>query len=307
MKLRPFLTGFASGFALLLAGPALAHEHETPTPTPETDEAAPPTGPALWKVADEDTTIYLFGTVHALPEGVEWYNSAISEALSSSDSIITEIIMDETMAPKMQELVMAKGVYPPGVTLRSKLDQDQRTTYEGAMAKIGLPAAAFDQFEPWYAGMMMSMIPLMQQGYTPDSGVEMILLKHAQGLQRGALETIEYQISVFDSMPEETQISFLVDSAENVDEIKPMLDAMVAEWLEGDADSLAELMNDGLDDPVVAERLLYIRNRTWADWIKTSLDAPGTLFVAVGAGHLAGEQSVQNVLSELGVEATRVQ
>ncbi|MFN2100731.1 TraB/GumN family protein [Altererythrobacter sp. MF3-039] len=305
MNLRNYLSAAASGLALTLAAPVFAHEVDE---TPEVEEVAEkPAGPALWKVADEDTTIYLFGTVHALPEGVDWYNVTIKEALASSDSIVTEITMDDSMATKMQELVIEKGVYPAGTTLRSKLTEEQRPKFEEGMTKLGLPVAAFDQFEPWYAAMMMSILPLLQQGYTPESGVEMVLLKNADGIQRGALETIDYQIAVFDSMPEETQIRFLLDTAENVDQIKPMLDAMLVEWLEGDADSLADLMNEGLDDPVVAERLLYIRNRNWAEWIETRLDAPGTLFIAVGAGHLAGDQSVQDMLGELGVETTRVQ
>lgn len=306
MKLQKYLTAAASGIALTFAAPAFAHEIEE-TPQVET-EAAKPAGPALWQVADEDTTIYLFGTVHALPEGVDWYSDTISQALASSDSIITEINMDDSMTAEMQELIMSKGVYPAGTTLRSKLDDEQTATYEAAMTGLGLPVGAFDQFEPWYAAMMLSMLPLLQQGYSPQSGVETVLLEKAEGIQRGALETIEYQIGVFDTLPEETQISFLVDTAESVDEIKPMLDAMVAEWLEGDAASLAELMNESLDDPVVADRLLYVRNRTWAEWIDEQIEnTPGTFFIAVGAGHLAGEQSVQDILAELGQETTRVQ
>src|SRR3546814_6830335 len=81
---------------------------------------------------------------------------------------------------------------------------------------------------------------------------------------------------------------FLIDAADNVDKIKPKLDAMVAEWLEGDADALAELMNDGLDDHELAEALLYQRNREWAQWLEERLATPGAVFVAVGAGHLAG-------------------
>ncbi len=86
-----------------------------------------------------------------------------------------------------------------------------------------------------------------------------------------------------------------------------MLDLMVQEWLEGDADGLAELMNSDLTDAVLAERLLYSRNRSWAEWIKDRLDAPGTVFIAVGAGHLAGEQSVQDDLCEAGLAVKRIQ
>jgi len=82
---------------------------------------------------------------------------------------------------------------------------------------------------------------------------------------------------------------------------------MVTEWVEGDADALAALMNEGMSDPEAAEALLYSRNRNWAEWIDARLEQPGTVFMAVGAGHLAGEKSVQDYLTERGIVSKRVQ
>ena len=124
---------------------------------------------------------------------------------------------------------------------------------------------------------------------------------------RGALETMEWQIGLFDSLPKESQTAFLMVSAENIDRIVPMMDSMVAEWLAGDADGLAELMNEGLTDPALADALLYKRNENWAEWINTRLERPGTVFIAVGAGHLAGQKSVQDFLTQRGLTVERVQ
>ena len=290
---------------ILLANPVLAQEGIVEAS--EATAVAETSAPALWKVADEDTTIYLFGTVHALPEDVEWSTPALDNALASSDSIVTEIKMGPEIGQEMQSLVMAKGILPSGTTLRSLLTDEQTASYEEALGKLSIPPAAFDQFEPWYAGMMMSMLPLLQQGYSPDAGVEKVLLTKAGDKEQQALETIEFQISVFDELPQDSQIGFLVEASEGVDEIKPMLDKMVAEWVEGDADALATLMNEGLTDPALAESLLYMRNRNWADWIDTRLETPGTVFIAVGAGHLAGDNSVQDYLAEREIETVRVQ
>lgn len=303
------LTSALLASTIVLAGPAWAGQETEMASAATTAEAgtAAPTGPALWKVADEDTTIYLFGTVHALPENIDWYSSAIENALASSDSVVTEIKMTPEMPGEMQQLVMAKGILPQGTTLRSLFTPEQTAAYEAAMGKLGIPAGAFDQFEPWYAGMMMTMLPLLQQGYSPDAGVEKVILTKAGEKEQLALETIEFQIGIFDGLPQESQVDFLIQAAEGIDQIKPMLDNMVAEWLEGDADSLAALMNEGLTDPKVAEALLYARNRNWATWIDQRLDAPGTVFVAVGAGHLAGENSVQDALEAIDITAVRVQ
>jgi len=295
-----------SSAALLLSAPALAQaEPEVPT---EEHASHPIPHPALWKVADEDTTIYLFGTVHALPPGLDWYRGPIAQALDGSDQLVTEIITDESTVLKMQELVLAKGLLPPDRTLRGLLNDEQRTAFEAGLAKLGIPAAAFDRFEPWYASMMFTMLPLMKEGYSPQQGVEFTLGEKAgEGKARGELETVEWQIAMFDELPEERQIGYMMETIAQVDEIKPMLDRMVAEWLEGDADALAALMNESMTDSDLAEILLYSRNRSWAGWIDTRLDTPGTVFIAVGAGHLAGNRSVQDALAERGIETTRVQ
>lgn len=311
--MRIFIKKLSLGLAassVLLLGPACAQTMEETAPNAASQAPAQTltsSGPALWVAKDEDTTIYLFGTVHALPQGVDWYKGNIANALESSDSIVTEIKMDEGMATRMQQLVVSKGMLPAGTTLRGLMSPQDKATYETAMQKLGVPAAAFDQFEPWYAGLTMSMLPLLQQGYSPESGVEKVLLADAKGKPQSALETLEFQIGIFDGLPQESQIEFLIDAAANVDEIKPQLDAMVAEWIEGDADALADLMNEGLDDDALAEKLLYMRNRNWAAWIDSRMDTPGTVFIAVGAGHLAGDKSVQDVLADLGIQTSRVQ
>lgn len=303
MTPKSLFTASVASLALFASAPALADGH---TDAPKAEMEAK--GPALWKVADEDTTIYLFGTVHALPEGIEWYDEEIADALTSSDTLVTEIRMDTESELKMQQVAMQKSMLPSGTTLRSLLDDEQTAAYEAALGGLGLPAPAFDRFEPWMAGLTLTMLPLLQQGYSPDSGVEKVLLTKVGDKPQDALETAEFQLNIFDSLPQEKQIAFLMEAVEGMDKAKETLDKMVAEWVEGDADGLAELMNEGMEDPAIAEALLYDRNANWAEWIDTRLDStPGTVFIAVGAGHLAGEKSVQDLLAERDIEVERLQ
>jgi len=303
MKLANLLALTAAPFALFAAHPVLADNHTTTSAATASTAAK---GPALWKVADEDTTIYLFGTVHVLPKDIEWYDTTIAAALTGSDIIVTEIPMDAASEAQGQQLTMSKGLLPSGTTLRSLLTPEQTTTYGAAMAKIGAPAEAFDPFKPWLAGLTLSILPLVQQGYDPASGVEKVLLAKVPDKPKGSLETLEFQLGIFDNMSQEAQIAFMMEAATGIDELKPMLDRMVAEWVKGDADALAAVMNEGMTDPAVAEALLYSRNANWAEWIDTRLDTPGTVFIAVGAGHLAGPKSVQDLLAQKGITASRV-
>jgi len=304
MKLASLLALTAASLAMFAASPALADTRAA------TETAAAPattgTGPALWKVGDEDTTIYLFGTVHVLPKELEWYDATIANALDGSDMIVTEIKMDKASEADLQQLSMKLGLLPPGTTLRSLLTPEQTATYEAGLAKLGAPPEAFDPVKPWLAGLTLSLLPLMQQGYDSNSGVEKILLAKAGTKPQGALETAEFQLGIFNNMPTEAQVAFMMEAVEGMDEIKPMLDRMVAEWAEGDATELANIMNEGMTDPAVAEALLYSRTANWAEWIDTRLDEPGTVFIAVGAGHLAGAKSVQDYLAQKGITVARV-
>ena len=307
MKIRTLFATSAASIALLMSQPAFAEAHDD---LEETLAELPsgPEGPALWKVADEDTTIYLFGTVHALDPSVVWYDAEIDAALQSSDTVVTEIPMDPSSEAAMQQLAMQKAVFTDGTTLRSLLNEEQTAAYEGAVGKLGVPVEAFDMFEPWMAGLTLSVLPLMQQGYDPNAGVDKVILSKAPDKAADALETAEFQLGIFDSLPQDQQVEFLMAAVDGMDDVKEMLDSMVVEWLEGDADQLAAIMNETLEQGEFADALLYNRNANWAEWIDARLDStPGTVFIAVGAGHLAGEKSVQDYLAERDIETTRVQ
>lgn len=304
-RLKCSLAAATSAVALLLSTAAVAQD----TPRQAEVAAAPAAGPALWKLQDEDTTIYLFGTIHILPKDKVWLTPAIDRALDSSDTLVTEIPTGPETDALAARLIGEKGTLPEGTTVRSLLDPAQLAKYETAMGKLGLPVNAFDTYEPWMGALNFSLLPSMLAGYSPEEGVEKVLGKEAApGVARGALETLEFQFSIFDELPQEAQIEYMIAAADMVDEMAPFLDAMVEEWLAGDPEGLAELLNQDLEsDPVIAERLLYGRNAHWAEWIDERMDEPGTVFIAVGAGHLAGEKSVQDLLEQRGFAITRVQ
>ncbi|MEC7889783.1 MAG: TraB/GumN family protein, partial [Pseudomonadota bacterium] len=202
------LSGCLLSLALLLQGCA-AYSQENVATAPVADGRTGD-GPGLWKVADEDTTIYLFGTVHALPDSVDWYQGPIESALAETQELVTEIPSSETQDPASQQMVMSKAILPADQSLREMLSDSDRTTYEAALTKLDMPPAAFDRFEPWFAGMTLSVLPLIKAGYSAESGVEAKLEQLAPAsAARGALETMEWQIGLFDSLPKESQTAFL--------------------------------------------------------------------------------------------------
>lgn len=295
--------------AVAMAAFAFASTVHAKTPAAKPVAAAPAPKqlkPALWKVADADTTIYLFGTIHALPKGLVWLDGPVGMALDSSGELITEI--PEVPAAEQQKAVKAVGLLN-GETLRSLMPDTDRVAYEALLAKLRIPVEAFDPLEPWLAGITLGVMPYAMAGYGADSGVEAVLRKAAvaKGKKLGALETIDYQLGLFDQLPREAQLKFLGEAVRDFDKSFAIIGTMTDEWGAGDPDGLGKLINENMDDPELAETLLYQRNRNWASWIARRLDQPGTVFIAVGAGHLAGVQSVQDLLKAQGLTTTRVQ
>ncbi|MFC4291385.1 TraB/GumN family protein [Sphingorhabdus arenilitoris] len=302
------------------APPVIAQEKDILVPEAEAaDEAADPLAPvenakietvdadpALWLIKDEDTNIYLFGTVHILKPGLGWFDEAVKTAFDASDTLVMELPAGADA--EAAQLFGKYGIDQSGKSLRDKLSAEDRAVYEAAMKKLGLPEASFDPLDPWAAGVTMQIMALTKAGYQPGSGAETILQSSALVAKKPikGLETAEYQLGLFDSLPEETQIEFLIEAARDLDATTASLDDLVKSWAAGDPEKLAELMNAGFSDPVLFEKLLTQRNANWARWISDRMEKPGTIFIAVGAGHLSGPTSVPHLITAYGLKAERI-
>jgi uncharacterized protein len=314
VKSSIFKVTLASIGALLFASAAIAQT--TPSEAPAAVEALDPVpvqapsikdvDPALWVVKDEDTTIYLFGTVHILKPGLGWFDEGVKTAFEASDRLVLEMV--EPPVAETQALFMKMAMDQSGKTLRSKMTEADRAIYEGAVKKIGLPVEALDPFDPWAAAVTLSVLTMQKQGFDVNSGAEKQLTAAAKATNKpmGGVETMEFQLGVFDSMPESEQIRFLVETAKMSDDSGKMMDRMVELWGTPDPEGLGRLMNEGLTSRALYDALLTKRNANWAKWISAEMAKPGTTFMAVGAGHLAGATSVQALLPAYGLNAQRV-
>ena len=295
--------------AILLAPPVTAQSAPAPMAAPVATASVSTTNadPALWVVKDKDTTIYLFGTIHVLKPGLSWFDDGVKKAFDSSDELVLEMVQPDQAT--MQNIVLSKAYSLSGPTLAERLPEADRGNYLKAMNSLGIPPAAFDRAQPWFAATNLSLLPLMKLGYDPKSGPETVLTEAAATEKKAieGLETPEQQIGYLAGLPEKVQMAFLESTLKDLPKTEETMNGMVAAWSRGDPDALAKFMNDGLDDsPELAKTLLFDRNARWAQWIKARLDKPGTVFVAVGAGHLAGRQSVIDQLKTLKIKAKRV-
>ena len=173
-----------------------------------------------------------------------------------------------------------------------------------------MPPELIKNAEPWYASMMVQILAYQKLGMSADGGVDVTLMARAEQAHQKIvpLEGFEEQIGFFDAMPEPLQIALLKATLDEVDGSAVVLDKMVKAWSKGDVGALAKLINEDLEQfAELRAILLDQRNAHWADWIAKRLDTPGTVFLAVGAGHLGGKNNVRALLEAKGFKVERVQ
>ncbi|MCW8807464.1 MAG: TraB/GumN family protein [Rhodanobacter sp.] len=279
----------AALLGLLLATPALAQ-------------------PALWVVRQADSTIYLFGTVHLLPNDTAWRFPALDKALAQSGSLTIELTDDD--AANMQALVLRYGLdlsHP----LAGKLSAAENIALTRAATAAGVPGGVrtLQIMRPWLAALTLSLAPLMKAGLDPAHGVDKLLqaLMLKAGKPVHGLETAEQQIRFLAGLPPAVELGFLRATLHDVDKGSSKLAALIRAWKAGDTAAIARLEEEELhqNQPLLYQRLLVERNQAWAAKIAGMLHQPGTTFIAVGAGHLAGPDSVQAQLRKLGIEVVR--
>lgn len=279
-------------------------------PGPEVKPETPAT-PALWSVADEDTTIYLFGTIHMLPPGTSWRSAEVDQAMARSQALYLEA--DVVSDPAGQAaMVQRLGLLPAGERLSNKLSAEQVSQLRIAASRMGVTMETLEQTQPWYAAVLITNAAIRAAGYSTDGGVEAGLRDDARnaGKEMRYLETMESQISALAGLSPETQSAYLSFTIADLDQAAASLGQMVSAWRTGDANGLARVLieDDMARLPQLKEVLLDRRNADWARQLAALLSKePGEFFVAVGAAHLVGPDSVQEHLKTLGVENTRIQ
>ena len=283
---------------LLGASPAMA---QTAT------AALPDADPAIWVVKDPDTTIYLFGTFHALDGKSAWFNDEVKTAFDQAKEVVLELPPEEDKA-KLQPIIMKYALDSSGKPFSDRLSPTAKAKYVKALADIGAPPTALDKFKPFFATLTLVMAGAQKQGYTAESGAEAVITKAAKdsGKPISGLETIDFQMGIFAGMSDAEQIKMLEETLDELDNLGPMFAEMNKHWTTGDANGFAKLMNEmDAQSPAAYKALLTDRNATWAEWVQKRLEQPGVVFVGVGAGHLGGKDSVQEFLAKRGIKSAR--
>jgi hypothetical protein len=266
----------------------------------------PPADPALWEItlADGRPAGWLFGTIHALPDGAKWRTPAIDKAIVGADLLLVEV-KDLDNSPKLAatftRLSHSADELPP---LAQRLPPHLRARLPALLAKGGYREADFKATETWGAAITLAQLADTSTG---DNGVDRALVRDFRAREVDELEGIEGQLAIFDNLPEQDQRDLLGAVVEEDTMTSADTAKLARLWLSGDMEAIAREGDEGmLADPELKHALLIDRNRRWTAHIVTLLRSGRRPLVAVGAAHLAPPEGLPELLSEQGYTVRRL-
>jgi hypothetical protein len=290
---------FAAFAALSLAACAQAPSNEPGAITP-----------VLYAVRDNDSTMYLYGTVHVRPRGADWGNARVRSAIDESSEVWTELIMSPEADQRTQVLALQLGAAPPGQPLSSWLTPEENAALNAVTTRLGMPQGALEPYRPWLAALTLTIVPLMQAGYDPNSGVDRSVDAYADaaGKAMRALETPEQQLGFFGNLSPDLQREMLQEAIAESETLAGMIGEMSAAWERGDERALAEAVIEETraDYPELYQTLFVDRNNAWMEELAREMEGSGVDFIAVGAGHVIGPDGLAAQFRARGYRVQRV-
>jgi uncharacterized protein len=257
----------------------------------------------LWKVQSKQNTIYLLGSIHALrPENYP-LKPAIEQAYERSKRLVLEIDLGSAAPDKVQALILQKGVYLDGRTLRQSVSEKTFSLLQKQAEEFGLPIQAVERFKPWYAAITLLSLKLNKLGFNQRQGVDWYFFSRAKKDHKevAGLETLEYQFGLFDEMSIADQEEMLLQTLKEMDLLERELDKLVRGWVGGDVNALDTLLLESFrEHPKVEQSLLIERNRQWLPKVEGYLARGEPCLVVVGAAHLIGSGGLVEILKARG-------
>jgi uncharacterized protein YbaP (TraB family) len=308
------IAGTAAAF-LVAAAVALFFVFAPVTAREATSTAA---APALWKIDGPQGDIYLFGSIHILPNGFQWRRPELEAALAQAQQLVFELDLDEAQDPKTMGALVAKyGFLPPDHSLHKMLAPEHRRKLDEVARSFGMNPLVLDRMRPWLAAVTLSSFAIIKQNTKPgeplnpaaameaSAGVDVQLWNWAKtaGKERGVLETTDDQLRIFADLPRDQEVELLIATLDEVTKTPETIDAMISAWKAGDTVALDKSFNADMDSfPILRKAVLHDRHEKWLPQIERMMTDGRTHLIVVGTAHLVGKDSVIAMLRAKGVK-----
>lgn len=253
----------------------------------------------LWKATSRSGgTIYLVGSVHLLPKDSYPLNPALETAFKESDLLVEEADLGE-MGINAQMALLSRGMLPSSTPLEKVLSASTYSLLTKRAADLGIPLEPLKLLKPWMIAQMLEVTQWQKAGFDPELGLDKHFYDQAQsgGKTVQGLETLDFQVSLFDSMTMPEQDHLLAETLKELDAEQANMSKLMDAWKAGDAPNVERIVLSELrSEPQLYQRLLVDRNKAWMPKIEALFGRKGRSFVVVGAAHLVGPDGLISML-----------
>lgn len=299
---KSLLAAAISAFVFLAPSGALALDTTSKPIAPS--KTLPKTAtPATWRLKTDKADVTFLGSIHLLPPGISWRTPVINEALKRAEVVVFEAPEDGSGGRAPDEIMQEMGTLKDGKALNSLLRADLITRFEEAAWRVNYPAQRLQTYEPWFASVMLELFLYVKKGFSPYYGVDSILSDEAKDDDKtlAYLETVEEQLSYLGGMSRSAGLKMLEETVNGILTKPDEIDRLIVAWAAGDAAGLDAVAKESMDKvPELVETLLIRRNRAWIPKIEAMIASGKPHFIIVGAAHLAGKDSVIELLRARG-------
>ena len=257
----------------------------------------------LWKVQHGTGVLYLAGSVHALSGDVYPLNDAYQRAFDASDTLVEELDLNEAGMLSAAPALLTKGMYMDGRTFNQVVSADTVALVQARLKGTPFSLELIQSMKPWMVMLMLSAMQVQLAGLDAQLGLDKHFYDKAvtAGKTVVGLETAEFQIDRFDTMPEPLQEQLLRTTLTELDTAQSELRTIVSAWQRGDAAALERTLLGGFQKyPAAYQSLIVDRNRNWMPQLDRCLARSRPCFVVVGAAHLVGPDGLLKLLQQKG-------
>ncbi|MBF0520560.1 MAG: TraB/GumN family protein, partial [Nitrospirae bacterium] len=263
----------------------------------------------LWKVKSKTNTVYLLGSIHFLKAENYPLGKPYENAYNDSKIIVVEADTGASgQGQRIASLTKQQGFYHNGKTLKGVLSTGAYKIAKAQVESSGLDISKYDTAKPWFLALMIYSVKLQSYGFSPEHGVDnyFMMRSRAEGKKIIQLETAEYQLGLFNTLPEKTQEMLLLQTIKEIEMTEKEASTVVNSWLTGDDDTLKDVLLSSFKDyPELYKKLIIDRNNNWLPQIENFLQGTENYLIVVGTGHLIGDNGLVNLLKKRGVEVVR--
>jgi len=257
----------------------------------------------LWKVETPNNIVYLMGSIHVLKKENYPLKSSIERAFADAQTLVFEINLDSAETGRAQMMILNRALYHDRSTLKESIREEIYQLAAKKASELGLRMEQFNGFKPWFFAMSLMAMKIQTLGFDPNYGIDKYFFSRAKQTQKEivGLESIEYQIGLFDEMEKKDQEQLILQTLEELDLFGSEIHELVHAWESGDLKTLEEMVLKSFKEyPDVYRRFICQRNINWLIQIDELLKRNKNVLIIVGAGHLLGEDGIVAALRQRG-------